>query len=103
MQYVFKTMLDFDYLNEIFEKISETKKFPSKKIIEKVFESLDNFNLPLIKKFNDDQFLLRFLKKKKIYRKMGSYFTKKVALYFLYQIFIILLGIKNNKESRKTS
>ena len=83
LEFIFTTILDFDFLNEVFEKMPTIFKEVIRKMIEDLYHCLENFHLPLIKAFKDQGLLLRFLRNKKINRKLGNFFYKKAIQAFL--------------------
>ena len=68
-----------------------------RKMIDDLSHCLENFHLPLIKAFKDQGLLLRFLRNKKINRKLGNFFYKKA-----FEAFKNLSDSKRKNESFQT-
>ena len=97
LEFIFTTVLDFDFVNEVFEKMPPKFNSVIRKMIEDLSHCLENFHLPLIKAFKDQGLLLRFLRNKKINRKLGNFFYKKA-----FEAFKNLADSKRKNDSFQT-
>ena len=77
LEFVFTTLLDYKFVLEVLQDCGSGREPLIKKMISNLYHCLENCHLSLIKKFKDNSLLLKFLSKKKIYRKLGNFFSRK--------------------------
>lgn len=103
LEFFFVTILDFEFLNEVFSDLPEKLTLILKKMLEQILPCLESFHLPLIKKFDDQRLLLKFLRNKRIYRKLGNFFYKKARSAFqaLENVYIEKEISKNERDFKE--